>query len=101
MRATLAHANIDAIVNGLTNTYAFMHMNDPSRHQQQQGQAGRCCFQRRSSCGPGAPQGARVDVVTYALYTCMAECAEGMADAWEDTAGCARPDCLHENILRC
>ena len=23
-----------------------------------------------------------------------------MADAWEDTAGCAHADCLHGNILR-
>ena len=30
----------------------------------------------------------------------MADCADAMADAWEDTAGCAHADCLHGNILR-
>ena len=29
----------------------------------------------------------------------MAECAGAMADAWEDTAGCAQAICLHENLL--
>ena len=33
VRATLAHVNIDAIISGLTDAYAFMHMNDPPRHQ--------------------------------------------------------------------
>ena len=42
MRSTLAHANIDANISGLTDTYAFMHKNDPSRHmhQHQQGHTG-------------------------------------------------------------
>ena len=39
-------------------------------------------------------------VVTYACYACVADCADAMADAWEDTAGCAQPICLHENLLR-
>ena len=32
---------------------------------------------------------------------CVADCADAMADAWEDTAGCAYADCLHGNILKC
>ena len=39
-------------------------------------------------------------VVTYARYACVADCADAMADAWEDTAGCAQPICLHENLLK-
>ena len=39
-------------------------------------------------------------VVTYAHYACVADCADAMADAWEDTAGCAQPICLHENLLK-
>ena len=35
----------------------------------------------------------------YAHYACVADCADAMADAWEDTAGCAHADCLHGNIL--
>ena len=31
-------------------------------------------------------------VVTYAHYACVADCADAMADAWEDTAGCAQGD---------
>ena len=27
-------------------------------------------------------------VVTYAHYACVADCADAMADTWEDTAGC-------------
>ena len=38
---------------------------------------------------------------TYAHYACVADCADAMADAWEDTAGCAHADCLHGNILKC
>ena len=38
-------------------------------------------------------------VVTYAHYACVADCADAMADAWEDTAGCAQAICLHENVL--
>ena len=38
-------------------------------------------------------------VVAYAHYACVAECADAMADAWEDTAGCAQAICLHENLL--
>ena len=34
----------------------------------------------------------------YAHYACVADCADAMADAWEDTAGCAHVDCLHGNI---
>ena len=40
-------------------------------------------------------------VVTYAHYACVADCADAMADAWEDTAGCAQTICLHENLLKC
>ena len=52
-----AHANIDAIISGLTDAYAFMHMNDPPRHQHQhqQGHAGRGRFKRRFPRGSGAP----------------------------------------------
>ena len=60
VRATLAHANIDAIVSGLTDAYAFMHMKDPPRHQHQHGHAGRDRFQRRFPRGSGAPKGAEV-----------------------------------------
>ena len=28
----------------------------------------------------------------YAHYACVADCADAMADAWEDTAGCAHAD---------
>ena len=41
-----------------------------------------------------------IDVVTYAHYACVADCADAMADAWEDTAGCAQAICLHENLLK-
>ena len=41
-----------------------------------------------------------IDVVTYARYACVADCADAMADVWEDTAGSAQPICLHENLLR-
>ena len=37
----------------------------------------------------------------YAHHACVADCAYAIADAWEDTAGCARADCLHGNILKC
>ena len=40
-------------------------------------------------------------VVTYAHYACVVDCADAMADAWEDTASCAHADCLHGNILKC
>ena len=60
VRATLAHVNIDAIISGLTDAYAFMHMNDLPRHQHQQGHGGRGRFQRRFPRGSGAPQGAGV-----------------------------------------
>ena len=36
----------------------------------------------------------------YAHYACVADCADAMADAWEDTASCAHADCLHGNILK-
>ena len=39
-------------------------------------------------------------VVTYAHYACVADRADAMADAWEDTAGCAQAICLHENLLK-
>ena len=39
-------------------------------------------------------------VVTYAHYACVADCADAMADAWEDNAGCAQAICLHENLLK-
>ena len=39
-------------------------------------------------------------VVTYAHYARVADCADAMADAWEDTAGCAQANCLHENLLK-
>ena len=68
VRATLAHANIDAIINGLTDAYVFMHMNDPPRHQHQhqQGHGGRGRFQRRFPRGSGAPQGAGVAAMAAA-----------------------------------
>ena len=39
-------------------------------------------------------------VVTYAHYACVADCEDAMADAWEDTAGCAQAGCLYENLLK-
>ena len=36
----------------------------------------------------------------YVHYACVADCADAMADAWEDTAGCAHADRLHGNILK-
>ena len=41
-----------------------------------------------------------VVVVTCAHYACVADCADAMADAWEDTAGCAQAICLHENLVK-
>ena len=38
--------------------------------------------------------------MAYAHYACVADCADDMADAWEDTAGCAQPTCLYENLLK-
>ena len=39
-------------------------------------------------------------VVTYAHYACVADRADAMADAWEDTAGYAHADSLHGNVLK-
>ena len=39
-------------------------------------------------------------VVTCAPYACVADCADAMADAWEDTTGCVQPSCLYENLLK-
>ena len=66
VRATLAHANIDTIVCGLTGAYAFMHMNEPPRNQHQHGHAGRGRFQRWLPRGTGAPQGAGVAAMAAA-----------------------------------
>ena len=33
----------------------------------------------------------------YAHYAGVADCADAMADAWEDIAGCAHADLLHGN----
>ena len=38
---------------------------------------------------------------TCELHTCVADCADAMADAWEATAGFIQPGCLHGNVLRC
>ena len=37
------------------------------------------------------------------MYTLciVADCADAMADAWEDAAGCAHADCLHGSVLKC
>ena len=43
---------------------------------------------------------AKEAVVTYANYAYMADCADAMADAWEDSAGCAQAIYLHENLLK-
>ena len=40
-------------------------------------------------------------IYIYAHYACVADCADAMADAWEDTAACAHAVCLHGNILKC
>ena len=56
VRATLAHADIDAIVCGLTDAYAFMHMNNPPRNQHQHGHAGRGRLQRRFRADPVHPR---------------------------------------------
>ena len=50
--------------------------------------------------GPTQPAewGYQLPVVTYAHYACVADCSDAMADAWEDTAGCAQPICLHKEI---
>ena len=37
----------------------------------------------------------------FAHYACVADCAYAMADAWEDTAGCAHADSLHKNVVKC
>ena len=53
-------------------------------------------------CGPNGFPSIYIIVVTYAHYACVADCADAMADAWEDTAGCAQPICLHKVIeFRC
>ena len=49
---------------------------------------------------PGGASHSKDNVVTYARYACVADCADAMADAWGDTAGCAQPICLHENLLK-
>ena len=36
-----------------------------------------------------------------AHYACVADRVDAMADAWEDTAGCAHAACLHGNVLKC
>ena len=83
VRATLAHANIDAIVSGLTDTCAFMHMNDTPQHQHQRCQAGRGRFQRRFPRGSGAPQGTGV-VAMAAANSVENECATTAAS--QDTS---------------
>ena len=40
-------------------------------------------------------------VVIYAHYACVADYADDMANAWEDTAGCAQAISQHENLLKC
>ena len=35
----------------------------------------------------------------YAHYACVADCADAMADAWEDSAGCAHADFVRGNVL--
>ena len=35
----------------------------------------------------------------YAHYACVADCADAIADAWEDTVGCAHADCLYGNVV--
>ena len=41
------------------------------------------------------------DTCPHAHYACVADCADAMANAWEDIAGCAQADCLHGNVLKC
>ena len=41
----------------------------------------------------------RCDV--HAHYACVADSADAMDDAWEDTVGCAQADCLLGNVLKC
>ena len=36
----------------------------------------------------------------YAHYACVPDCADAMAHAWEDTAGCAHADCLFGNVRK-
>ena len=40
----------------------------------------------QSAAGPSIV----VTYATYAPYACVADCADAMADAWEDSAGCAQ-----------
>ena len=47
-----------------------------------------------------APTAVDFPVVTYAHYACVADCADAMVDAWEDTAGCAQAICQHEILLK-
>ena len=42
----------------------------------------------------------RVPCIIYAHYACKADCADAMADVWEDTGRCAQADCLHGNVLK-
>ena len=37
----------------------------------------------------------------YARYARVVDCANAMADAWEEIAGCAHADCQHGSILKC
>ena len=44
--------------------------------------------------GDGQTYLVRVDCCdVYANYARVADCADAMVDAWEDTAGCAHADC--------
>ena len=52
------------------------------------------------SVGIARDRAHRICCDIYAHYACVADYAYAMADAWEDTAGCAHADCLHGNILR-
>ena len=99
---------VDDIVAGVTDGNGY-HYQD-CQHQIHHGNAGWGRFQRRHPRGQGAPAAATgspamagvnaVAVVTYAHYACVADCTGAMANAWEDTAGCAQANRLHENILK-
>ena len=45
----------------------------------------RQCRSRQNICQTISQH--ELGVVTYGLYACVADCADAMTDAWEDTAG--------------
>ena len=52
-----------------------------------------------ADCGHGISMA--TSMAQLHMQAMTADCADAMADAWEDTAGCAQAFCLHGILLTC